>query len=77
MDVAGGTTAEDITWLPVDGEEADEDSELQPIKEGALSAGAAVLVLTRFTTSTAGHPLEVSIMTMTRHLQYRQRKQAS
>jgi GntR family transcriptional regulator len=42
-----------------------------------LQAGAPVLVLTRFTKSSAGEPMEVSIMTMTRHLQYRQRKQAS
>ncbi|MEU6053110.1 UTRA domain-containing protein [Streptomyces xanthochromogenes] len=42
-----------------------------------LQAGAAVLVLSRFTRSTRGVPMEVSVMTMTRHLQYRQRKQAS
>ncbi|MFI1177843.1 GntR family transcriptional regulator [Streptomyces melanogenes] len=43
-----------------------------------LQAGTPVLVLTRFTMSTSGEPMEVSIMTMTRHLQYRQqRKQAS
>ncbi|MFE3413105.1 UTRA domain-containing protein [Streptomyces mirabilis] len=42
-----------------------------------LSPGTPVLVLTRFTTSTSGEPMEVSVMTMTRHLQYRQRKQAS
>ncbi|MEE6269145.1 UTRA domain-containing protein [Streptomyces diastatochromogenes] len=41
-----------------------------------LPARTPVLVLTRFTTSTLGTPMEVSIMTMTRHLQYRQRKQA-
>ncbi|TRO56212.1 GntR family transcriptional regulator [Streptomyces sp. IB201691-2A2] len=41
-----------------------------------LASGAPVLVLTRFTTSAAGEPMEVSVMTMTRHLQYRQRKQA-
>lgn len=41
-----------------------------------LPPGAPVLVLTRFTTSTTGEPMEVSVMTMTRHLQYRQRKQA-
>ncbi|MDX3129629.1 UTRA domain-containing protein [Streptomyces europaeiscabiei] len=40
-----------------------------------LPPGAPVLVLTRFTTSTTGEPMEVSVMTMTRHLQYRQRKQ--
>jgi GntR family transcriptional regulator len=39
-----------------------------------LSPGTAVLVLTRFTTSTTGEPIEVSVMTMTRHLQYRQKK---
>ncbi|WP_329453191.1 UTRA domain-containing protein (plasmid) [Streptomyces sp. NBC_01724] len=43
----------------------------------SLQPGTAVLVLTRFTRSTTGEPMEVSIMTMTRHLQYRQRKQAS
>ncbi|MER6253628.1 UTRA domain-containing protein [Streptomyces sp. NPDC001584] len=42
-----------------------------------LSTGTAVLVLTRFTTSTNGEPMEVSVMTMTRHLQYRQKKEAS
>ncbi|MFJ9634509.1 GntR family transcriptional regulator [Streptomyces sp. NPDC101175] len=42
-----------------------------------LPAGAPVLILTRFTRSRAGEPMEVSVMTMTRHLQYRQRKQAS
>ncbi|MET9913583.1 UTRA domain-containing protein [Streptomyces sp. NPDC006476] len=42
-----------------------------------LSPSTPVLVLTRFTASTNGEPLEVSVMTMTRHLQYRQRKQAS
>ncbi|WP_329167318.1 UTRA domain-containing protein (plasmid) [Streptomyces sp. NBC_01717] len=42
-----------------------------------LPVRTPVLVLTRFTTSTNGTPMEVSIMTMTRHLQYRQRKQAS
>ncbi|MFF7189659.1 UTRA domain-containing protein [Streptomyces sp. NPDC008222] len=42
-----------------------------------LPPGAPVLVLTRFTASTSGEPMEVSVMTMTRHLQYRQRKQAS
>ncbi|MFF2517880.1 GntR family transcriptional regulator [Streptomyces sp. NPDC058086] len=39
-----------------------------------LSPGTPVLVLTRFTTSTAGEPMEVSVMTMTRHLQYRQKQ---
>ncbi|MEU1568618.1 UTRA domain-containing protein [Streptomyces mirabilis] len=43
----------------------------------SLPPGAPVLVLTRFTASTSGEPMEVSVMTMTRHLQYRQRKQAS
>ncbi|MFJ3673682.1 GntR family transcriptional regulator [Streptomyces sp. NPDC090106] len=38
-----------------------------------LPLGAPVLVLTRFTVSTAGEPMEVSVMTMTRHLQYRQK----
>ncbi|MGA5363942.1 GntR family transcriptional regulator [Streptomyces purpurascens] len=42
-----------------------------------LPSGAPVLVLTRFVRSSAGEPMEVSVMTMTRHLQYRQRKQAS
>ncbi|MFE2838484.1 UTRA domain-containing protein [Streptomyces mirabilis] len=42
-----------------------------------IPMNSAVLVLTRFTRSTLGQPVEVSIMTMTRHLQYRQRKQAS
>ncbi|MCX4231771.1 UTRA domain-containing protein [Streptomyces ortus] len=42
-----------------------------------LPARTPVLVLTRFTMSTTGTPMEVSVMTMTRHLQYRQRKQAS
>ncbi|WP_217208880.1 GntR family transcriptional regulator [Streptomyces sp. AC550_RSS872] len=42
-----------------------------------LPPGTPVLVLTRFTTSTSGEPMEVSVMAMTRHLQYRQRKQAS
>ncbi|MEV6409617.1 UTRA domain-containing protein [Streptomyces bobili] len=42
-----------------------------------LPAGTPVLILTRFTRSSAGEPMEVSVMTMTRHLQYRQRKQAS
>lgn len=42
-----------------------------------LPTNTAVLVLTRFTTSTTGEPIEVAIMTMTRHLEYRQRKQAS
>jgi DNA-binding GntR family transcriptional regulator len=42
-----------------------------------LPTDTAVLVLTRFTTSTAGEPMEVDVMTMTRHLQYRQRKEAS
>ncbi|MFD5848184.1 GntR family transcriptional regulator [Streptomyces chartreusis] len=42
-----------------------------------LRTGTPVLVLTRFTTSTSGEPMEVSVMTMTRHLQYRQRKQVS
>ncbi|MGW1364570.1 UTRA domain-containing protein [Streptomyces chartreusis] len=41
-----------------------------------LPAGTPVLILTRFTTSTSGEPMEVSVMTLTRHLQYRQRKQA-
>ncbi|WP_445282624.1 UTRA domain-containing protein [Streptomyces sp. DSM 118148] len=41
-----------------------------------LPSGAPVLVLTRFAMSTTGEPMEVSVMTMTRHLQYRQRKQA-
>ena len=35
--------AEEIEWLAVDGEQADEDAELRPVKENALSAGAAVL----------------------------------
>ncbi|MFJ5804018.1 UTRA domain-containing protein [Streptomyces decoyicus] len=39
-----------------------------------LPTNAPVLVLTRFTRSTTGEPVEVSIMTMTRHLQYRQQK---
>ncbi|MFF8431099.1 GntR family transcriptional regulator [Streptomyces sp. NPDC016566] len=39
-----------------------------------LSAGAPVLVLTRYTSSVVGEPIEVTVMTMTRHLQY-QRKQ--
>jgi exodeoxyribonuclease V alpha subunit len=34
---------EEIEWLAVDGEQADEDAELRPVKENALSAGAAVL----------------------------------
>nr|WP_256917476.1 UTRA domain-containing protein [Streptomyces hilarionis] len=42
-----------------------------------LQPGAPVLVLTRFTRSIAGEPVEVSVMTMTRHLRYRQRKEAS
>ncbi|MEU6621899.1 UTRA domain-containing protein [Streptomyces litmocidini] len=42
-----------------------------------LQPGTPVLVLTRFTRSTASEPMEVSVMTMTRHLQYRQRKEAS
>ncbi|MFB7545032.1 GntR family transcriptional regulator [Streptomyces zaomyceticus] len=42
-----------------------------------VPAGSPVLVLTRFTRSTNGEPMEVSVMTMTRHLQYRQRKQGS
>lgn len=42
-----------------------------------LPPNTPVLVLTRFTASTDGEPLEVSVMAMTRHLQYRQRKQAS
>lgn len=45
-------------------------------EELGLPPGTPVLVLTRFTTSAAGEPMEVSVMTMTRHLQYRQRKQA-
>ncbi|MGX1913582.1 GntR family transcriptional regulator [Streptomyces phaeochromogenes] len=42
-----------------------------------LPTGSPVLILTRFTRSATGEPIEVSIMTVTRHLQYRQRKQAS
>ncbi|MER7048924.1 UTRA domain-containing protein [Streptomyces jumonjinensis] len=42
-----------------------------------LRPGTPVLVLTRFTRSAAGEPIEVSIMTMTRNLRYRQRKEAS
>ncbi|WP_328884702.1 UTRA domain-containing protein [Streptomyces sp. NBC_00299] len=42
-----------------------------------LPPGTPVLILTRFTASTSGEPIEVSVMTMTRHIQYRQRKQAS
>ena len=42
-----------------------------------LPVGTAILTLTRFTRSSTGKPMEVSIMAMTRHLQYRQRKQAS
>ncbi|WP_394427226.1 UTRA domain-containing protein [Streptomyces sp. SGAir0957] len=43
----------------------------------ALPPGTAVLVLTRFTRSEEGEPLEVSVMTMTRHLRYRQREEAN
>ncbi|MGW0665327.1 UTRA domain-containing protein [Streptodolium elevatio] len=39
-----------------------------------LSDNMPVLVLTRFTRSTEGVPVEVSIMTGTRHLQYRQQR---
>jgi DNA-binding GntR family transcriptional regulator len=42
-----------------------------------LRPGSPVLILTRFTRSTTGEPMEVSVMTMTRHLRYRQRKEAS
>ncbi|MFC8658184.1 UTRA domain-containing protein [Streptomyces parvus] len=42
-----------------------------------LRPGTPVLILTRFTRSTNGEPMEVSVMTMTRHLRYRQRKEAS
>lgn len=42
-----------------------------------LSPGTPVLILTRFTRSTTGEPTEVSVMTMTRHLRYRQREEAS
>ncbi|MFJ5142748.1 UTRA domain-containing protein [Streptomyces sp. NPDC088707] len=42
-----------------------------------LKPGTPVLVLTRFTRSTANEPIEVSVMTMTRHLQYRQWKATS
>jgi exodeoxyribonuclease V alpha subunit len=36
-------SSEEITWLPIDGEQADRDGELRPVKDGALSAGGAVL----------------------------------
>ncbi|MFI2031883.1 GntR family transcriptional regulator [Streptomyces buecherae] len=42
-----------------------------------LRPGTPVLLLTRFTRSTAGVPMEVSTMTMTRTLRYRQRKELS
>ncbi|MFI7359472.1 UTRA domain-containing protein [Streptomyces avidinii] len=42
-----------------------------------LRPGTPVLILTRFTRSTNGEPMEVSVMTMTRHLRYRQKKEAS
>lgn len=42
-----------------------------------LSAESPVLVLTRFTRSTTGQPTEVAVMTMTRHLQYRQSTKGS
>jgi exodeoxyribonuclease V alpha subunit len=38
---------DEITWLALDGEQADEDAELRPVKDGALSAGAAVLEAAR------------------------------
>ncbi|MFI6881161.1 UTRA domain-containing protein [Streptomyces sp. NPDC050400] len=42
-----------------------------------LSPGSPVLVLTRFTNSRSGEPMEVSVMTMTRHLRYRQGEAAN
>jgi len=38
---------DEILWLPVDGEHADEHAELRPVVEGALSAGRAVLAAAR------------------------------
>ncbi|OKJ45969.1 hypothetical protein AMK27_39985 [Streptomyces sp. CB02009] len=46
-------------------------------EELQLRPSTPVLVLTRFTRSTNNTPVEVSVMTMTRHLQYRHRKEAS
>ncbi|MEU3522189.1 UTRA domain-containing protein [Streptomyces sp. NPDC006654] len=42
-----------------------------------LPPGTPVLVLTRLTRSTTGEPIEVSVMTMTRHLRYRQTNEVS
>jgi exodeoxyribonuclease V alpha subunit len=38
---------DEIAWLAVDGEHADADAELRPVKESALAAGAAVLEAAR------------------------------
>ncbi|MER7841808.1 UTRA domain-containing protein [Streptomyces sp. NPDC096040] len=42
-----------------------------------LPPGTPVLILTRLTRSTTGEPMEVSVMTMTRHLRYRQTSEVS
>jgi exodeoxyribonuclease V alpha subunit len=38
---------DEVTWLAIDGEQADEADELRPIRDSALSAGAAVLEAAR------------------------------
>ncbi|MFJ3497825.1 UTRA domain-containing protein [Streptomyces sp. NPDC086091] len=68
-----GFTAEDSPLEDVAAEIAS-SSECESL---SLPPGSPVLILTRFTRSTTGEPMEVSVMTMTRHLRYQQRKQAS
>ncbi|MCZ0984023.1 UTRA domain-containing protein [Streptomyces diastatochromogenes] len=72
-----------VTLLADLGYEAAEEFEEDTVAENAspaqcellgLPAGKAVQVLTRFVTSTTGEPMEASVMTMTRHHRYTQRR---
>ncbi|MGW3308337.1 UTRA domain-containing protein [Streptomyces sp. NPDC001073] len=80
--IPGGavTLLADLGFPPAD--EVDEDvapkiaapEEYEALR---LPAESAVLVLTRFTRSTTGQPTEVAVMTMARHLHYRQSRKGS